>query len=105
MGEKIHISGVSGTAATALNNLAHTITAKTGTGPYTWTISTATTGLTASVGTAKEYAQDADTLTWAGEFDVPVRFDSDEFRAQMLESGPTNRLYSVSGLALVEIKT
>lgn len=77
IGELVYITGVTGTGAATLNNIAHTISNKTGTGPYTWTISTTTTGLTTSDGTAFSYPQAADALTWAGEFDVPVRMESD----------------------------
>lgn len=104
IGEKVYITGVTGTGAATLNGKAHSISNKTGAGPYTWTISTVTTGLTASGGAAAEYPQAGESLTWAGEFDVAVRFDTDDLRAQMLQSGPANRLYQVSGLSLVEIR-
>lgn len=104
IGEKVYLSGVTGTAASALNGLAHTISNKTGAGPYTWTISTATTALTASGGTGYEYPQAADAMTWSGEFDVPCRFDTDELRAQMLESGPGRRMYQLASVPVVEIR-
>lgn len=81
IGEKMYLSGVTGTAATLLNGIAHTISNKSGAGPYTWTLATSTGGsptLTASGGTAAKYPQASDTLTWAGEFDTPCRFDTDE---------------------------
>ena len=102
--EKVYLTGITGTAATALNNRAHTITGKSGSGPYTWTISTASTGLTASGGSGHEYPQAADALTWAGEFDVPVRFDADELRAQMIAGQAGNRILTVPTVPLVEIK-
>lgn len=105
IGEKVYITGVSGTAATTLNSLAHVISNKTGSGPYTWTLATTTTGLTASGGTAYEYPQATDALTWAGEFDVPCRFDTDELRHQMLESGPGRRMYHLASVPVVEIRT
>lgn len=104
VGEKVYLAGISGTAAATLNSLAHTISGKSGAGPYTWTIATATTGLTASGGNAYEYPQAADALTWAGEFDVPVRFDSDELRAQMLAGRPGERIFTVPSVPIVEIR-
>lgn len=105
IGEKVYLSGITGTAATALNGIAHTISNKTGAGPYTWTISTVTAGLTASGGTAYEYPQAADALTWNGTFDVPCRFDTDELRAQLLAGPDSGRMYGLQSVPVVEIRT
>lgn len=83
IGGRIFVTGVSGTAATTLNSLAHVITGVSG---AIITTSTVTTGLAASGGTAFFYPQPTDTLAWSGQFDVPVRFESDWFRA-MAETG------------------
>jgi uncharacterized protein (TIGR02217 family) len=104
-GEKVYLTGITGTAASVLNGIAHTIISKTGSGPYTWNISTVTTGLTASSGTAAAYPQVADVLTWAGEFDKAVRFDTNEFTARMEAAGPGNRMYSIPNLPIIEIRT
>lgn len=104
IGEKVYLFGVTGTAAATLNGKAHTISNKAGAGPYTWTISTATTALTASDGTAYEYPQAADALTWAGEFDVPVRFDTDELRAQIVAGRAGERIFTVPTVPVVEIR-
>jgi uncharacterized protein (TIGR02217 family) len=104
-GEKVYLTGVTGTAAATLNAKAHTISSKTGSGPYTWTISTATTGLTASSGTAGAYPQAADVLTWAGEFDKAVRFDANEFTATMEAVGPGSRMYTIPNLPIIAIRT
>lgn len=98
IGEKVYLTGVTGTGAATLNAIAHTIANKTGSGPYTWTLSTATTGLTASSGTAYEYPQASDVLTCACEFDHPVRFDTDELVARI--EGPG--IYTLDTLPLVE---
>lgn len=82
IGQKVYLSGVTGTAAATLNAVAHTINNKTGAGPYTWTIAAGTAGLTATGGTAYKYPQATESLTWAGEFDLPVRFDVDQLRYQ-----------------------
>lgn len=105
-GQRIHLSGFTGADAALINNLAHTIISVTGAGPYVFTLATNTTGKTITVGAGagKKYPQASEALTWSGEFDCPVRFDSDELRAQMLESGPGRRLYSVPSVPIVEIR-
>lgn len=103
VGEKVFLSGITGSAASLLNGIAHTISNKTGSGPYTWTISTNTGGsptLTASGGTAYEYPQASATLTWEGQYYVPVRFTSDQFQARIVGKN----YYEVDGLGLKEIR-
>jgi uncharacterized protein (TIGR02217 family) len=103
IGDKVYIGGVTGTAATLLNSTAHTISNKTGSGPYTWTLDTNTGGsptLTASGGTIYAYPQADESLIWTGEFDVPVRFDTDELMAMV--RGP--RLFDLERIPLVEIR-
>jgi hypothetical protein len=100
IGEKVYITGVAGTGATTLNGIAHTISNKTGAGPYTWTISTNTTGLTTSSGTAYAYPQAGEALTAASEFDQPVRFDVDHLDS-VIDSFGTR---TWSNVALIEVK-
>jgi uncharacterized protein (TIGR02217 family) len=104
IGEKVYLSGITGTAATLLNGIAHTISNKSGAGPYTWTISTNTGGsptLTASGGNSYAYPQAGDILSWAGEFDVPARFTSDKFTARLLRVGGA---CEITGLQLKEVR-
>lgn len=77
-GDSIYIDGVVG--MTEVNGAVYTITVVD---PDTFTIGTDTSGFTAysSGGTAYHYIQPGETLTWSGEFDVPVRFDTDEISA------------------------
>lgn len=75
VGQRVYLSGVTGTAAAVLNGLSHSITAK---GATSLTISTVTTGLTASGGTAAKYPQASEEMTWSGAFYVPVRFRDDD---------------------------
>ena len=105
-GQKVYLRDFTGADAALVNNLAHTINSISGSGPYTFVLATNTAGKTITLGNGKgqKYPQASESLTWAGEFDVPVRFDADEIRATMLESGAANRMYSVSSLGLVEIK-
>lgn len=101
IGGKVYIAGASVSGGTdVLNGVAHTISNKTGAGPFTWTISTNTTGLTVSGGTAYKYPQPADILTASGEFDVPVRFDVDTLSGGMSESG----LFEWNSIPIVEVR-
>lgn len=105
IGDKVYLSGVTGTAADLLNGIAHTITNKVVGSPteYIWTISTNTGGsptLTGSGGTAYAYPQADEALLWSGEFDVPVRFDTDELMAMV--RGP--RVFDLDRIPLVEIR-
>lgn len=79
-GKKLYLTGFAGAHAADLNSLAHTINSVTGSGPYTFVLATNTAGRTITLGsgTGKKYPQASDALTITGEFDVPVRFDSDE---------------------------
>lgn len=45
-------------------------------------------------------------LTWTGQFDVPARFDVDTFNAdfQGYDDGSGEKLFTISGLTIVEIK-
>lgn len=78
-GQKLHLSGFAGANASAVNDLAHTINSVAGTGPFTFVLATNTSGMTITLGSGvgKKYPQASETLTWAGEFDIPVRFDVD----------------------------
>lgn len=104
-GDKVYISGVGGTIGAALNGIAHTISSKAGSGSLTFTISTNTTGLVwTSGGSVYAYPQADDALTFAGEFDVPVRFDVDAFSAAIIGGTAANRIYSLDSLPLVELR-
>jgi len=74
VGQRVYITGVSGTAGAVLNGRAHDITAK---GATSLTISTSTAGLSGGGGTAAKYPQASDVLTWSGGFFVPVHFRDD----------------------------
>jgi uncharacterized protein (TIGR02217 family) len=43
-------------------------------------------------------------VTWSGEFDVPVRFDTDTLRWRVVDRGSDGLLYQVESLPLVEIR-
>lgn len=79
VGQKVAISGVTGTAAALLNGLLHTVTIVSGADV---TVSTATSGLTATGGTLSLYRQQT-TMTASCEFDTPCRFDTDHLPARI----------------------
>lgn len=103
-GQRVYLSGVSGSAASALNGRSHAISAKSASSPYTLTLNTATTGLTATGGTAARYPQVADALTWSGRFYVPVHFANDALDWELLRGGPADgRLISGPSVVLREV--
>ena len=101
-GQKLYLSGFTGADAALLNSLAHTINSVTGVGPYVFTLATVTTGKTITVGSGvgKKYPQATEALTWAGEFDVPARFDTDQMRTAIL----TAWLHSWGNIPVVETR-
>jgi uncharacterized protein (TIGR02217 family) len=102
VGQRVYITGVTGTAASTLNSLSHAITAK---GASSLTISTTTTGLTASSGTAFKYPQASEALAWTGRFYVPVHFADDYIDWDIERPGTfDNRLVSGPSVLLNEIK-
>lgn len=46
------------------------------------------------------------SLTWSGEFDVPVRFDTDAFKADFVGHDDVSKenLYQITGLPIVELR-
>lgn len=99
VGGRIYVSGVTGTAATILNGLSHDVTIVSS---NVITVSTVTTGLTATGGTAFFYPQPTDSLTLVTEFDVPCMFSSDEAAFDLFEKNAEGYLYRWSGINLEE---
>ena len=79
-GDEIYIADVVG--MTEVNDLVFTITS---TGAATFTIGVDTSAYTAydSGGSADKHIQSSETLSWTGEFDIPVRFDEDSLRIDL----------------------
>jgi uncharacterized protein (TIGR02217 family) len=48
----------------------------------------------------------SDTLTWTGEFDIPVRFDTDEFRSRfdVIRTSDSEALHWLFSLPIVELR-
>jgi uncharacterized protein (TIGR02217 family) len=102
VGQRVYVSGVTGTAGAALNALSHAITAK---GASSLTISTSTSGLAVTLpGTAYKYPQASEALTWAGSFYVPVRFAEDDIDWQALGGHPSTDLLLVEGPSVLLIE-
>ena len=102
VGQRVYVSGTSGTAAAVLNGSSHAITAK---GASSLTISTSTATLSATGGTAAKYVQPTETLTWTGGFYIPVHFLDDEIEWQILRSGPVaDRIVSGPRIVLQEVR-
>jgi uncharacterized protein (TIGR02217 family) len=101
-GQRLYLSGFTGANAALVNDIAHTINTVTGAGPFTFTLATNTSGATITLGSGlgRKFPQVADALTWAGDFDIPCRFDID----QMQVSIESYRLYSWGQIPIVEVR-
>lgn len=102
-GQVLYLQSFAGTGAGLINNLGHTINSVSGAGPFTFGLNTNTLGATLSLGSGvgRHYAQASETLSWAGEFDVPVRFDGDYASLAKESSG----FFRGQGFSLIEIRT
>lgn len=102
-GKLLYLAGFTGTDAALVNGIAHTINSISGGGPYVFTLATNTNGKSLAVGAGKGYAypQVSDALTWAGQFDVPVRFETDAIKIEAVD----RNVFSWSGVALIELRT
>jgi uncharacterized protein (TIGR02217 family) len=101
IGDRIYLTDVAGTAASTLNGTSHAITAK---GATSLTISTVTTGLTATGGNAHKYPQADEALTWAGTFYVPVQFETDDLEWDLVRAGPADTRLIGTSATLVEVR-
>lgn len=101
IGGKLWLDGVTGTAASVLNNKAHTITNLVG---NVFTLNITTTGLAATGGTGRKYPQATDAITFSTDFDLPVHFgvDSMRYRFDAYDSATNERLFFIESLPLVE---
>jgi uncharacterized protein (TIGR02217 family) len=106
VGKRLYLIDLTGTVGATLNGTSHAITAITGGGLNVYTLSVVTTGLAwASAGSGYAYPQSAETLTWAGDFYIPVHFESDEIDWELVVGGPVGtRLVSGPNVVLMEIR-
>jgi uncharacterized protein (TIGR02217 family) len=107
-GERLYLTGFGGADAALVNGLAHTVSVVSGTGPYTFTLSTNTAGktLTLGSGAGHAYPQATESLTWSGQFDVPVRFDADalSYRFDAADAISGQALFWLYSAPIVEIR-
>ena len=96
-GNRVYITGVTGSAATALNNKSHAIASE---GATSFVISTSTSGLTATGGTGFKYPQSSEALTWSGLFYVPVHFMNDSIDWDLVVPGAQDMRF-VAGPSVV----
>jgi len=102
IGQRVYVTGVSGTAATTLNSIAHVVTAK---GATSLTVSTVTTGLSGTGGTAAKYPQADEALTAAFSFYVPVHFASDNLEFDIVLPGDVeDRIVAGPNVTLIEVR-
>jgi len=102
IGEKVYLSGITGTVAASLNGMAHPITNIVG---AVYTLSTDTNGLAyTSGGTGYAYPQAGETLTLACEFDVPVRLDVDDLRLRAIARNSSGLVTDWESIELVEVR-
>lgn len=102
-GDLVGITGVSG--MTQINNAFATVTKLTD-DTFHLGIDTQQYHPYSSGGLAKKYGKAVDALTWAGEFDVPCRFDTDEMRAVNKTRGAPGAalLFGWESVPIVEIR-
>ena len=106
-GQRLFLSGFAGAGAPLVNGLSHVINTVTGSGPFTFTLATVTTGaaITVGAGQGARYPQASQALTWSGNFFVPVHFANDEIDWDMVRSGsPDARLIVGPTVTLMEVR-
>lgn len=103
IGGKLWLQGMGGADAALVNNLAHTIT-NIASNVYTLAVNTAGKTVTA-VGAAHMYPQPTETLTWSGDFYVPVQFRDDTLDWEIVAAGARDsRIVSGPSVYLDEIR-
>lgn len=92
---------------TAVNNQPYAVTVLS---PTTFSVSINSTGFGFTGGTVKAFPKAGHLLTWTGEFDIPVRFDTDSFKSKFSSAstdGPGNvveTFFYLNSMPVVEIK-
>ena len=101
--DRIYVDGVVGTAATLLNNKSFPILSISANQIL---LNVNTTGLTVTTtGNARMYPQADETLTWSGEFFVPVHFANDDIDWEVMVSGTyDSRIVAGPSVVLQEVR-
>jgi uncharacterized protein (TIGR02217 family) len=102
IGDRLYLTGLTGADAELLNNASHAITNVAG---AVYTVSTNTTGktITPGSGVGRRYPRVTDALAWAGEFDVPARFDTDRMLAATTARTQAGLRITWQAIPIVEI--
>jgi uncharacterized protein (TIGR02217 family) len=103
-GDTVYLTGIGG--MTELNGRAFQITVIDPTSFSLDGEDTSAYGAYTSGGTVESYVQPSESLTWTGEFDVPVRFDADSLRAefQAWREADGQAVFQLSTLPVVELR-
>lgn len=105
-GQSLVCKGLTGAQAAQLNGVPGIITGISG-AAYTVSITTSGT-ITPVVGSTASWmaTPGSDVLAWAGQFDVPARFDVDEMKKQIIDrNGPSGELIVDWGsIPVIEIR-
>lgn len=101
-GNRVWIQTASGTAASSLTLRSFEILSITA---NEMLIAANTTGLTLTAASCRRYPQSTDTLTWSGEFYVPVHFANDEIDWELVVSGSySGRIVAGPNVLLQEVR-
>ncbi|MHB9836850.1 DUF2460 domain-containing protein [Paraburkholderia terrae] len=95
--------GFGGADQALLNGQAFQITALTG-AQYTLAVTTTGKAITTGSAIGTRYPQGADVLAWAGQFDVPARFDVDEMKKQVMDRSGGDLIVDWGSIPIVEIR-
>jgi uncharacterized protein (TIGR02217 family) len=100
-GQRLYLTGFTGASAGLLNNRSHLINSVVG-AAFVLATNTAGADIGNFLGTAfgLKYPQSNEPLAWAGQFDVPMRFDIDQLVGQIIAPN----VYSWSSIPLVEVR-
>jgi uncharacterized protein (TIGR02217 family) len=99
---RVYLTGVTGTAAALLNDRSHVVSSVSG---ADITLTTITSALTASGGTAYFYPQPSESITALGEFDYPCRFTSDEATFDIVDKNVAEGfIWQWRGIDLIEVR-
>jgi uncharacterized protein (TIGR02217 family) len=100
-GQRLWLDGFTGVDAGLLNGRSHLIDSVVG---AAFVLATNTAGATignaGGTATGRKYPQATEPLAWAGQFDVPMRFDIDQLVGQIIAPN----VYSWSSIPLVEVR-
>jgi uncharacterized protein (TIGR02217 family) len=100
-GQRLYLMNFTGAGAGLLNGQSHLINSVVGSA---FVLATNTAGATIgnvnNNATGFKYPQTTEPLAWAGQFDVPMRFDIDQLVGQIIAPN----VYSWSSIPLVEVR-